>query len=135
MPLEPAEIKKLAEGYTAAWCSKSAEAVGSYFSEDAKSIINDGAPSIGRTVIAEATGAFFADFPDLVLRTDDLRTGGTKAIFLWTLAGTNSGPGGTGNRVRIGGWQNWRLSDDLLIVEADGGYDAAEYDRQVREGV
>jgi len=37
--------------------------------------------------------------------------------------------------VRIPGWQNWILSDDLLITEADGGYDANEYDRQVREGV
>lgn len=135
MPLDPQEIKKVAEGYTAAWCSRSAEAVGAYFTEDAKSIINDGEPSVGRAVIAEAMGAFFADFPDLVLYMDGIRTGGNKAIFLWTLEGTNSGPGGTGNRVRICGWQNWRLSDDLLIAEADGGYDEAEYDRQVREGV
>ncbi len=135
MPLNPEEIQRLAEGYTAAWCSRSAEAVGAYFSEDARSIINDGEPSVGRAVIAEAMGAFFADFPDLMLHMDELRTAGNKAIFLWTLEGTNSGPGGTGNRVRIGGWQNWRLSDDLLIVEADGGYDELEYDRQVLEGV
>ena len=79
--------------------------------------------------------AFFADFPDLVLHMDDLRSGGNKAIFPWTLEGTNSGAGGTGNSVRIRGWQNWRLSDELLIVEADGGCDAAEYERQVREGI
>ncbi len=80
-------------------------------------------------------GAFFEDFPDLVLRMDDLRSGGNQAIYLWTLEGTNSGPGGTGNFVRISGWQNWRLSDDLLILEADGGFDAAGYERQIREGV
>ena len=80
-------------------------------------------------------GAFFSDFPDLVLRMDDLRSGGNQAMFLWTLEGTNSGPDGTGNFVRIVGWQNWRLSDDLLIVEADGGYDALEYERQIRQGV
>ena len=135
MPLDPAEIRNVAEGYTATWCSRSAEAVAAYFAEDAKSIINDGEPSFGRATIAAAMEAFFADFPDLVLHMDDLRSGGNKAIFLWTLEGTNSGAGGTGNSVRIRGWQNWRLSDELLIVEADGGYDAAEYERQVREGI
>ena len=79
--------------------------------------------------------AFFADFPDLVLHMDDLRSGGNQAIYLWTLEGTNSGPDGTGNSVRIVGWQNWLLSDDLLIVEADGGFDATEYERQIREGI
>ena len=135
MPLDPAKIRNMAEGYTTAWCSRSAEAVASYFAEDAKSIINDGEPSVGRATIAGAMGAYFADFPDLVLHMDDLRSGGNKAIFLWTLEGTNSGAGGTGNFVRISGWQNWRLSDEFLIVEADGGYDTVEYERQVREGI
>ena len=132
MALDPRAIRQMAEGYTAAWSSRSSEQVASYFSEDATSIINAGEPTRGRPAIAEAMGAFFADFPDLVLYMDDLRTGGNQAIFLWTLEGTNSV---TGNRVRVNGWQNWRLSEELLIVHADGGYDAAEYDRQVRHGV
>ncbi len=135
MPLDPADIRKMAEGYTQAWCRRSSEAVASFFEENATSIINAGTPTIGRPAIADAMGAFFNDFPDLVLRMDDLRSGGNQAIFLWTLEGTNSGPGGTGKFVRIVGWQNWRLSDDLLIVEADGGFDASEYERQIREGV
>ena len=135
MPLDPADIRKIAEGYTEAWCSRSAEAVASFFAENATSVINAGPPTVGRPAIAEAMGAFFADFPDLVLHMDDLRSGGNQAIYLWTLEGTNSGPGGTGNVVRIPGWQNWRLSDDLLIVAADGGYDALEYERQIREGL
>ena len=61
MPLDPAEIRNVAEGYTAAWCSRSAEAVAAYFAEDAKSIINDGEPSVGRATIAAAMEAFFAD--------------------------------------------------------------------------
>ncbi len=132
MSLDPEDIRELAEGYTQAWCSRSAQAVSACFTEDAASIINDGEPSVGRATIADAMGAFFADFPDLVLTMDDIRTGGNKAIFLWTLEGTNAE---TGKRVRIGGWQNWRVSDDLLIAHADGGYDAEEYERQVREGL
>jgi uncharacterized protein (TIGR02246 family) len=135
MPLHPADIRQMAERYTQAWCSRSGKAVASSFAENATSIINAGEPTVGRPAIAEAMGAFFADFPDLVLRMDDLRSGGNQAIYLWTLEGTNSGPGGTGNFVRISGWQSWRLSDDLLILAADGGFDAADYERQIREGV
>jgi len=132
MSLAPDNIRKIAEAYTDAWCSRSGEKVAYFFSENATSIINKGEPTLGRANIAEAMGAFFIEFPDLVLRMDELRTGGNQAIYFWTLEGTNSE---TGNFVRIPGWQNWILSDDLLIVEADGGYDAEEYERQVREGI
>ena len=126
------DIKKIAEGYTEAWCSRSGERVASFFSENATSIINKGEPTTGRAAIAEAMGAFFVEVPDLVLYMDDLRCGGNLAIYFWTLEGNHSE---TGRFIRIPGWQNWVISSDLLITEADGGYDADEYDRQVREGV
>ena len=132
MSITPDKIRRFAEAYTEAWCSRSGEKVGSFFSENATSIINKGEPTIGRSAISEAMGAFFAEFPDLVLSMDDLRTGGNQAIYLWTLEGTHSE---TGNFVRIQGWQNCVLADDLLITEADGGYDAREYERQVRQGI
>jgi hypothetical protein len=37
--------------------------------------------------------------------------------------------------VSISGWQNWRLSDELLIGEANGGYDLKEYEHQVHGGI
>lgn len=132
MLITPQEIREFAAAYTEAWCSRSGEKVSLFFSEDATSIINKGAPTVGRAAIADAMGAFFIEFPDLVLHMDDLRTGGQQAVFLWTLEGRNSE---TGNFVRIPGWQNWVLSNDLLIIEADGAYDVEEYERQVRDGV
>ena len=66
MPPDAIAIHNMAEGYTAAWCSRSAAAVASFFDENATSIINDGTPAIGRAAIAEAMQAFFADFPDLM---------------------------------------------------------------------
>jgi uncharacterized protein (TIGR02246 family) len=78
MPLDPADIRQMAEGYTQAWCSRSGEAVASFFAENATSVINAGEPTVGRPAIAEAMGAFFEDFPDLVLRMDDLRSGGIR---------------------------------------------------------
>ncbi len=132
MSISPESINKVAEAYTKAWCSRSGEEVASFFSENATSIINKGEPTNGRAAIAEAMGAFFIEIPDLILQMDELRCGGNLAIYFWTFEGTHSE---TGNFVRIPGWQNWILSYNLLITEADGGYDAHEYDRQVREGV
>ena len=132
MIVSPADIATLAQAYTAAWCSGSGEAVASFFTADATSIINGAEPTTGRRTIAEDMGAFFAEFPDLVLYMDDLRCGGNQAIYLWTLEGTHSE---TGNRVRIPGWQNWLVSDDRLISRADGGFDAEEYARQVAHGL
>ena len=94
MPLDPAAIRKMAERYTEAWCARSATAVASFFDEQGQSIVNGGPPAIGRAAIASEMQAFFADFPDLALQMDDIRSGGNQAVYLWTLTGTNSAPAG-----------------------------------------
>jgi predicted ester cyclase len=66
---------------------------------------------------------------DKVSRDSD----GTK--FHWTLIGTNTGPGGMGKRVRISGYELWKIDNDGLIAESKGLFDAAEYERQLKEGV
>jgi hypothetical protein len=53
------------------------------------------------------------------------------ARYHWTLSGTNTGPGGTGNPVRISGYEEWRLGGDGLIAESQGHFDAGDYQRQV----
>jgi len=55
--------------------------------------------------------------------------------YKWTLDGTNAGPGGTGKRVRISGFEIWRIGDDGLVAESLGSFDAADYQRQVECGV
>ncbi len=75
--------------------------------------------------------AFYDEFPDLVVRMDDIRTSGTHAVYRWTLEGTHSGAGGTGNRVEVSGWEYWRYSDDGLVAESAGHFDAEDYQRQV----
>ena len=74
-------------------------------------------------------------FPDMRVLMDDLlvQDGGTE--YHWTLIGTNDGPGGTGNRVRITGFEEWTIGDDGLIAKSQGHYDQAEYDRQLEHGV
>ena len=62
---------------------------------------------------------------------DDLTSQGERFVFHWTLQGTNTGPGGTGRRVHISGFEEWRLAVDGLISESSGHFDAAEYQRQL----
>ena len=66
---------------------------------------------------------------------DSLGTDGDRITYHWTLTGTNTGPGGTGNAVRISGYEAWLLSSDGLIADSQGNYDEAEYARQLEGGV
>jgi hypothetical protein len=65
---------------------------------------------------------------------DDLRSEGEFAFYHWTLIGTNTGPGGTGYRVRISGFEQWTIGGDELIAESQGHFDSAEYQRQLEHG-
>jgi hypothetical protein len=61
---------------------------------------------------------------------DKLERQSSATAFHWTLTGTNTGPGGTGKRVRISGYELWRIDNDGLIGESKGHFDSTEYERQ-----
>lgn len=130
----PAALDDFARRYTAAWCSQQAASVAGFFAEDGSLQINEGAASVGRQQIAAAAQGFMTAFPDLVVQMDRLVTRGDRIEYHWTLTGANTGPGGTGRRVRISGFEAWRFGGDGLIAESKGHYDAGEYQRQLREG-
>ena len=71
------------------------------------------------------------DFPDLTVEMDGLDHKGDGYIYRWTLIGTNNGPGGTGNKVRISGYEEWTTDADGLIAASLGHFDAADYNRQL----
>lgn len=74
-------------------------------------------------------------FPDMQVLMDDLMTEDGRIEYHWTLIGTNIGPGGTGNRVRFSGVEEWKFGEDGLIAESEGHFDQAEYNRQLERGV
>ena len=74
-------------------------------------------------------------FPDMQVLMDDLVTKDHRIEYHWTLIGTNTGPGGTRNRVRFSGIEEWTIGDDGLIVVSNGHFDQAEYERQLERGV
>ena len=128
-------MDSFAEDYARAWSSHDPERVAGFFSEKGALRINGGEPSVGRDAIAESARGFMTALPDLVVTFDRLVPSEQGTEFHWTLTGTNTGPGGTGKRVRISGYELWRLGADGLIAESKGFYDEDEYSRQILHGV
>ena len=129
------ELTEFAKRCAAAWCSQDPEKVAAFFAENGSLSVNDGPPAVGRAAIAEIARGFIRDLPDMIVTWDTLTVTSNGAMFHWTLAGTNTGPGGTGKRIRISGYELWKFDNHGLIAESKGHFDAAEYERQLREGV
>jgi len=126
------EVTTFAKRYAKAWCSQDPESVAAFFAERGSISINDGPPAVGRAAIANEAQAFMTTFPDMVVTFDKLEPRGDTTAFHWTLTGTNTGPGGTGNRVRISGYELWKVDNDGLIGDSLGHFDSAEYERQLK---
>src|SRR6266852_9016050 len=97
-----------------------------FFSPNGSLAINGGAPAVGRSAITEAAQSFMTAFPDLEVTMGDLLFQGQKVIYKWTLSGSNTGPGGTGQRVRISGFEEWQLGSDGLVAESQGHFESAD---------
>jgi predicted ester cyclase len=130
-----AKITTFAKRYAEAWCSQNPESVAAFFAEKGSLSVNDEPPAVGRAAIAEVARGFMRDLPDMIVTMDDmtLESDGTK--FHWTLTGTNTGPGGTGKRLRVSGYELWKIDEDGLIGDSKGHFDTAEYERQLKHGV
>jgi len=121
------ELNQFAARYAKAWCSQDPEKVAAFYAKSGLISVN-GAPTVP---IADVARGFMRDFPDMVVKFDRLRNTPTGTEFHWTFTGTNTGPGGTGNRVRISGYELWKIDNEGLIAESKGHFDAADYERQL----
>jgi quinol monooxygenase YgiN len=131
--LSEQELLDFAKRYTAAWCSQDAASVAACYSPGASLTINDRVPAVGRTAIRETAQGFMTAFPDMQVVMDEIaqnKDQDGRAVYRWTLTGTNTGPGGTGRRVRISGYEEWKTSDGL-IAESHGYFDGVDYQRQL----
>jgi uncharacterized protein (TIGR02246 family) len=125
--LDQETVRSIADAYTAAWNSGSAEAVAGFYAEDGSIVINRGSPWEGRSGVAQMAAGFFADVPDLALVCDAVRVAGSHAAYLWTFTGTHES---SGNRLRVSGWEEWELDDDYKVKTSRGWFDAEDYGRQ-----
>jgi len=120
------ELMKFAQRYAEAWCTQDPEKVAAFYVRKGTIRVNGGPP----VSIAEVARGFMCDFPDMAVTFDKLEN--MPIEFHWTFTGTNTGPGGTGNPVRIRGYELWKIDKDGLISESKGYFDAADYERQLR---
>jgi SnoaL-like domain len=119
------ELEKFARSYADAWCSHHPEAVVAFYAKNAVISVSDGA----QTPIAEVARSFMRDFPNMIVTFDKLEETSNGAEFHWTLIGTHAG---SGNKVRISGYEVWKIDNDGLIAESKGRFDGADYERQIR---
>ena len=127
-------MRDFASRYAEAWCSQDPAQVASFFAENGSLKINDGEPSVGRMAISAAAQQFMTAFPDMIVKMDDLEQQRDGFLFRWTLIGTNTGPGGTGQKVRISGYEEWTIGQDGLVARSLGHFNQAEYERQLESG-
>lgn len=128
-------LQSFARDYTTAWSSQTPDNVAVHFAEDGSLTVNNGTPAVGRIAIAKVAESFMTAFPDMVLTMDSLPTTEKGIEYHWTLSGTNTGPNGTGKKVRISGVEIWQFDNQGLIKESKGSFDEEEYNRQLKDGV
>jgi predicted ester cyclase len=119
------QLDEFAQRYAKAWCSQNPKSVAAFFAENASLTVNGGPP----TPVLEVARGFMRDFPDMTVTVDKVEPRADRTAFYWTLTGTYAG---TGNHVRISGYELWKINDAGSIAESSGHFDAAEYERQLR---
>jgi len=127
MTLDPKKARQMADAYTAAWNSGSAQAVAEFYAKGGGIVINRGDPWQGRDRVAQMAAGFFSDVPDLKLVCDGVRCAGDHVVYLWTFTGTHSG---SKRPLRVSGWEEWDLDADYKVKASRGWYDADDYARQ-----
>lgn len=126
-----AELGAFGAKYAAAWSSQNAASVAGFYEDTASLQINAGPPSVGRAAITAAAQLFMTAFPDMIVSMDEVTAGERGVVFRWTLVGANTGPGGTGDRVRISGYEEWKFGQNGLVGESKGHFNEADYQRQL----
>ncbi len=128
------DLAPFAADYAAAWSGQDSERFASFYSEGGSLRVNEDDPAVGRDAVAALAQGYMTALPDMVVSLDSLVVVDGVPRFHWTLDATDSGPGGTGNRIHISGYEEWTLDEDGLIVRSQGHMDSGEYRRQVEHG-
>ena len=126
------KMLEFGENYTQAWNSKVPEKMASFYDVNGTLTINNGTPSIGRDQLAETAQSFMEAFPDMVLTMDSLVADSDTYKYHWTFIGTNTGPGGTGNKVSFSGFERWTMNEEGLVQKSIGTFDAEDYENQLK---
>ena len=75
----------------------------------------------------DMAAGFYSDVPDLFLTCDDVRVSDKHVLFLWTFTGHDAT---TQRPLKIHGWEEWDLNNDLQVQSSRGWFDAQSYAQQ-----
>lgn len=125
------QMVEFAQKYTDAWNSNQPENMALFYAEDGMLTINNGTPSVGRKQLTETAQSFMEAFPDMVLTMDSLTKVNDTYRYYWNFKGTNTGPGGTGNKVDFSGFEEWTMNKQGLVQKSIGTFDAEDYQKQL----
>ena len=128
---EHEKMVRFGQNYTDAWNSKQPKVMASFYAEDGTLTVNNEIPAVGRKQLAETAQSYMEAFPDIELTMDSLTSKNGTYRYYWTFKGTNTGPGGTGNKVDFSGFEEWTMNDQGLVQKSIGTYDAEDYQKQL----
>ncbi len=125
--MQTSDSRDLARRFTDAWDEGDLNALDELLAEDF--VDHDPVPGqdAGREGYKQVTSAFFAAFPDLRVRNEDVIAEGDKAVLRWTARGTHQGElmgiSATGRTVTLKGIDVIRVAEGR-IAERWGEFDA-----------
>ena len=129
------DLEVFAKSYAQVWSGVRPNFDAMFLEEKGALHLNESKPAEGRAQITEVAQGFMRALPDMVVSYDSLVTKPTGTEFHWTLAATNSGPGGTGKKVKISGFELWQMGENGLILKSQGHFPTDEYNRQLEFGI
>ena len=131
--MNEAELKEFGIEYETAWRSLDPERPFSFQTENCKVTVNDGEPMISPEERLNGINSLVEAFPDLLVTMKEIVEEGNGTVFYWNRKGTNTGPGGTGNKLDIDGCEIWKLDNNNKITKLDGYFDTEEFERQINK--
>lgn len=132
--MNPAELKAFAEEYAAAWSSKNSANVLALHSENSRLSVNDGEPAIGKDAIRKVIVDFMQGYPDLHIQVNDVVEERTGTVFYCNVFATNSGPGGTGEKINMEVQEFWRFDDNGKFIQIKAYDNPEKFNRRLKHG-
>ena len=129
----PSELKEFAKKYGDAWSSNDPGKVLALHSDSSRLSVNDGEPAIGKPAIQKVVEAFMEGFPDLHIQVNGVELEERGIAFYCNAIATNSGPGGTGNKINIEIHEIWTFDESGKFTEVRAYDDPEEFERQLNQ--
>ena len=131
--MSPDDLRKFAKEYGEAWSSNDPDQVLALHCESSRLSVNDNKPAIGKSEIRKVVEAFMEGFPDLYIHVNEVAVEERGVVFYCNAIATNSGPGGTGNKINIEIHEIWKFDKSGKLTEVSAYDDPEDFERQLNQ--